>query len=196
MLRPTKNRCRFWVFLWEQLAWVVVWTIDTNSMKKPTTIIIAVLVLIAITSIYTNYRSSNIKNLIYLPPKTITVSDDYVSTQGTWLPQNNKENGFFREKEVNTSSIYCYKQTQKCDETRAILGFLESGSNKYGFYTHNFEYEIKEWNTNYLKAESVGAGRVFDLTINLQNKTAVLNVTDNQDNPTASAYTDTAILGN
>ncbi|MDO8499052.1 MAG: hypothetical protein Q7S66_00090 [bacterium] len=165
-------------------------------MKKTTTIIIAVLGLIAVTSIYTNYRSSNIKNLIYLPPKTITVSDDYVSAQGTWLPQNNKENGFFREKEVNTSSIYCYKQTQKCDETRAILGLLESGSNKYGFYTHNFEYKIKEWNANYLKTEMVGAGRVFDLTINLQNKTAVLNVTDNQDNPTASAYTDTAILGN
>ena len=70
-----------------------------------------------------------------------------------------------------------------------------SGFQRYGFYTFNFEYTVKEWTQNYLRAEYGGIGRNFFVTINLKNLTASIDIKDNQDSSTASAYTDTAILG-
>src|SRR3989344_6602469 len=143
-------------------------------MNKTKIILIVVAVLIIGFSIFSSINPVDIKDIVYSPPKNIVANENYVSVEGTWLPQNSRENNFFRDKEVNTSSIHCDKQLQTCNEARAIITQLESGSLQYGFYTHNFDYEVKEWTDSYLRAEHVGAGRVFDLTINFQNKTAVL----------------------
>ena len=67
---------------------------------------------------------------------------------------------------------------------------------KYHLFAFNFEYDIKEWNANYIKAEMSGPGRVFELDINFNNKKVMLSIRDNPENPTASAYVDTATLEN
>ncbi len=165
-------------------------------MSKIKSVLIILLSFITGGLAFNSIKPVDIKDIVFLPPKNIIVSGEYVTLDGTWLPQNSSENNFFREKEVNTSSVDCDKQLQVCTETRGVVTQLDSGSGKYGFYTHNFVYQIKDWTDSYLRAELVGTGRVFDLTINLTNKTAILNIKDNPDNLTASAYTDTAILGN
>ena len=166
-------------------------------MKKSTILLLAALIFVLGAYIFDSYKTSNIRNLIYLPSKEIRVDERLgaVSLSGSWIPEGDLKNHFFGEKEVNTTEIQCYKRSMTCAETRGVITYLDSGSQKYGFYVLGFEYEIKEWTENYLRAEYNGIGRNFFVTINLKNLTASIDIKDNQDSSTASAYTDTAVLG-
>lgn len=146
-------------------------------------------------SIFCNLRPTDITDIVNLPIKTFTAHENFISLEGTWLPQDERENNFFKQMAVNISSIHCDKKLLTCSESRAILPKLRSSSHMYDFFIYNFDYVVTQWTDNYLKAEDVGAGRIFVLTIDFQNKTAVLNVTDNQENATASSESYTAILG-
>jgi len=167
--------------------------------KRILLVIICILVVIGGCYAFNSYKTSNIKNLIYLPTKQVRVDDRFgvVSLSGSWIADGDLKDHFFGENEVNTTEMRCYKQSMVCNETRALISYLNgmSGSQKYGFFAYDFEYKVTEWTENYLKAEYVGVGRNFYVTINLKGQTASIDIKDNQDNPTAAQYTDTAILG-
>lgn len=161
----------------------------------------AVLLIILVLSIsfFYNLRPTSLKDQIYLPPASVSTSPDLGTAiaSGAWIPQEYSSYIFFFPEEITTTDIFCNKSVGVCNETRAVLAYSDdmTGSQKYSLFTHTFEYEIEEWTEKYLKATLDGGGRVFNLTINFTSKSATLVVSDSQSNSTASAGTQTAILG-
>lgn len=145
------------------------------------------------------FKNTDIKELIYLQPPLVSFEPSVGTAiaSGAWIPQEYSSYTFFGPKDLATTEIFCDKDAGTCNETRAILAYSDSltGSKKYSLFTHSFEYKIDEWTNEYLKAKLDGGGRVFDLTINFNNQSATLVVSDSQSNPTASPGTQTAILG-
>jgi len=169
------------------------------TMNKKHLGFIVLLVLALAISLFYNSRSTDLKSRIYLPPASVSVRPDMGTAvaSGAWIPQEYSSYTFFLPKDITTTDIFCDKSAGVCNETRAVLAYSDNmaGSQKYSLFTHTFEYQIKEWTNEYLKATLDGGGRVFDLTMNFTNKSATLVVSDSQSNPTASPGTQTAILG-
>ena len=168
-------------------------------MNKKYLVAISALLLILLISLSYNFRLSNIKNRVYLPPSSVLVQPDMGTAivSGSWIPQEYSSYSFFLPKDITTTDIFCDKSVGTCTETRVILGYMDYayGTEKYSLFGHIFEYQIREWTDEYLKATLDGGGRIFDLTINFKNKSATIVVSDSQSNPTASPGTQTAILG-
>ena len=118
-----------------------------------------------------------------------------VTASGTWVASNQREGHDFLHDQVNTVNIYCYKDTEKCHEIRAMLSRLNKQS-RYDLFALNFEYDIKEWTADHIKAEMSGPGRIFELDMNFNNQKVLLSIRDNPNNSTASAYINTATLEN
>lgn len=139
----------------------------------------------------------NIRTQIRPYPKSFFVDNESgdVIVAGTWVAADASEGNDFAKDQVNTADIFCDAVKKKCHEERALLVRFKN-DDAYDLFAYRFEYDVQEWNENYISAKIVGSGRVFDLTINIHNQTALLAVSDNQNNPTASSYVHTATLEN
>ena len=172
-------------------------------MNKIMSLIIGLLILILAVSINYNFSLSNIRNRIYLPPASVVQSPldtNRVTASGAWIVQEYSSYNFFSPKDIVTTNVSCEKTNMMCTETRTMLAKINTPSvftahKDYDLFTYTFDYKIKDWSDDYLKANLDGGGRVFDLTINFRNKSATIVVSDSQSNPTASSGTQTAILG-
>ncbi len=150
-------------------------------------------------SVGLNFKQADIRNRFYpiYPSVSLGEYDDRVYVSGVWEVRPS-DYVFFGEREFVYTNISCDQLNAVCDEQMVrILPVLGDNSlfPKYDLFKYDFEYQIYEHAPGYIKARHIGAGRTLDLTINLNNKSAMLIISDTQDNPTASTGAQTVILG-
>lgn len=168
-------------------------------MKKYSPFIYLLLISLSI-SLFLNFHFYNLKNRIAFTPGSVESMPELGTAivYGYWIPQDYSSYIFFSPNDIIATDLICYKATLKCSEDRSLLLYSEllGGLKNYYMFPYHFDYEISKWTEEYINARMVGDGRVFDLIINFTNETASLVVYDNPSNSTASAGTQTSILGN
>jgi hypothetical protein len=153
---------------------------------------LALLIIALIISIFFNLFGTKGQMLdsVFVQVKDVSVSDSLVTAKGSWV--SSSPDGLFGKGERNSVRIVCDKSTNTCEEVQAKL----SNISVHGLYLFEYvnTYEIKEWDNYHLKAELVGLGRIFEIVINFNDKSASFTARDNPENNTASDSVETAQL--
>lgn len=161
-----------------------------NNMNKNKYIIISLVVVIAISLYFNIFSKKIVFNSIFTAPNKVTIRDTSVTAEGSWVDSSSSDS-HFGTNELNSVSIYCEKTTMICKENVAKIDNLSSHTSLYSFTN---EYEVTEWDDNHIKAVLVGLGQIFEIIINLNDKSASFTSRDNPSNPTASNIVGTAQL--